>query len=348
MAVWPWSFSLQNFKSLSRIQRKEILVSLGEKPFREKQVFEWINKSATSFDEMTNLSVSLKEKLKEQFSFESLSIEKVQTSIDGTKKYLFKAPDGNYIESVFMKYEYGNSICVSTQVGCNMGCVFCASGIGGKIRNLKAWEILDQFLMAQKDAGESISHIVLMGMGEPFDNYEEVKEFINLIHDKDGINLSLRNITVSTCGVVPGILQFAKDFPQANLAISLHRATQEDRLKLMPIAKKYPLCELMDTVREYAAITNNRVTFEYALIDGENDSFSDAKKIKELLSGIGSHVNLIPLNKVEESGLKGSPKSSALAFSKALEKLGISSTIRRSLGPDIDAACGQLRKNYTC
>lgn len=348
MADLPWNYSLQNFKSLTRKERKEILVSLGEKSFREKQVFEWINKGASSFDEMTNLSIELREKLKADFTFESLSVEKVQTSVDGTKKYLLKAPDGNYIESVFMKYEYGNSICVSTQVGCNMGCVFCASGIGGKIRNLKAWEILDEFLVVQKDAGQPINHIVLMGMGEPFDNYEEVKEFISLIHDKDGINLSLRNITVSTCGVIPGIERFAKDFPQANLAISLHRATQEEREKLMPISKKYQLHELIKAVKDYQAVTGNRVTFEYALIDGENDRTEDAKKLKSLLSGIGSHINLIPLNKVEESGLKGSSKERALIFSKELEKLGISSTIRRSLGPDIDAACGQLRKNYTC
>lgn len=348
MADLPWSYSLQNFKSLTREERKNILVSLGEKAFREKQVFEWINRGVSSFDEMTNLSIDLRTKLKQSFSFDSLTIEKVQVSKDGTRKYLLKAPDGNYIESVFMQYEYGNSLCVSTQVGCNMGCVFCASGLGGKIRNLSAWEILDEFLIIQKDAQKPISHVVLMGMGEPFDNYTEVKQFLNLIHDKDGINLSLRNITLSTCGITPGILEFAKDFPQAGLAISLHRATNEEREKLMPITKKYPLPKLMETIREYVDITGNRITFEYALIDGENDGPQDAQQLKKLLLGLPCHINLIPLNKVIESGLNGSSKDTAKAFSKELENLGIPSTIRRSLGPDIDAACGQLRKNYTC
>lgn len=348
MADLPWSFSLQNFKALTREERKQALVDLGEKAFREKQFFEWIAKGAQSLDEMTNISKGLKEKISKSYSYESMEVAKVQTSKDGTKKYLLKAPDNEYVEAVFMKYEYGNSICVSTQVGCNMGCVFCASGIGGKRRNLYAWEMLDEFAVVQKDAGEPINHIVLMGMGEPFDNYEEVKKFITLLHDKDGINLSLRNITVSTCGVVPGIKQFAKDFPQANLAISLHRATQEKRLQLMPIAKKYQLDELMAAVKEYSEETKNRVTFEYVLIKGENDTEEDIKQLKTLLSGLRSHINLIPLNNVEESGMVGTSKENAKTFAQKLDKLGISCTVRRSLGPDISAACGQLRKNSTC
>jgi len=338
---------LQNFKYLTREQRKDILVYLGEKAFREKQVFEWINKGATSFDEMSNLSVSLRDRLSKEYSFESITVEKVQKSKDGTRKYLLKLTDGNFVEAVFMKYEYGNSLCISTQVGCNMGCKFCASTIGGKIRNLSSFEMLDEFIIVQKDAGEAISHIVLMGMGEPFDNYDEVKGFISLIHDKDGIGLSLRNITVSTCGIIPKIKEFAKDFPQANLAISLHRTSQEEREKLMPIAKKYRLDDLLKACKEYSEETKNRISFEYALIDGENDSISDAKALKKLLSGMMSHVNLIPLNKVEESGLSGSSKEKAKEFCESLTKLGIPSTVRRSLGPDIDAACGQLRKNST-
>lgn len=339
---------MQNFKYLTRKERKEILVSLGEKSFREKQVFEWICKGASSFDEMTNLSSSLKERLNASYSFDSIKVEKVQVSKDGTRKYLLRLTDDNFVEAVFMKYEYGNSLCISTQVGCNMGCVFCASTIGGKIRNLSSFEMLDEYIMVSKDANEPISHVVLMGMGEPFDNYEEVKGFINLIHDEDGINLSLRNITVSSCGIIPKIAEFAKDFPQVGLAISLHRSNQAARESLMPIAKKYKLDELIKACKDYSQETKNRITFEYALIDGENDRKEDAQELKKLLSGMMCHVNLIPLNKVIESGLEGSPRQKAKSFCEELTRLGISSTVRRSLGPDIDAACGQLRKNSTC
>lgn len=337
-----------NLKELTREERKNLLLSLGEKPFREKQIFEWICKGAESLDEMTNLSKELREKLSKEYSFESLKVELVQKSKDGTQKFLFKTPDGEFLESVFMQYEYGNSICVSTQIGCNMGCVFCASGIGGKIRNLKAFEMLDEFVMVQKYTGKTLNHIVLMGMGEPFDNYEEVKKFITLLHDTDGINLSLRNITVSSCGVIPGIEKYAEDFPQANLAISLHRANQKGREALMPISKKYPLEELIPAVKKYSEKTKNRVSFEYALIKGENDSDEDAKALSRLLSGMMSHVNLIPLNPVVENNFKGCSKKEAEEFAKKLESLGILATVRRTLGTDIDAACGQLRKNHTC
>lgn len=337
-----------NLKELTREERKNLLLSLGEKPFREKQIFEWICKGAESLDEMTNLSKELREKLAGVCSFESLKVELVQKSKDGTQKFLFKTPDGEFLESVFMQYEYGNSICVSTQIGCNMGCVFCASGIGGKVRNLKAFEMLDEFVMVQKYTGQTLNHIVLMGMGEPFDNYEEVKKFITLLHDKDGINLSLRNITLSSCGVIPGIEKYAEDFPQANLAISLHRANQKGREALMPISKKYPLEELIPAVKKYSEKTKNRVSFEYALIKGENDSDEDAKALSRLLSGMMSHVNLIPLNPVMENNFKGCSKKEAEEFAKKLESLGIPATVRRTLGTDIDAACGQLRKNHTC
>ncbi len=337
-----------NLKELTREERKNLLLSLGEKPFREKQIFEWICKGAESLDEMTNLSKDLREKLSKECTFESLKAELVQKSKDGTQKFLFKAPDGEFLESVFMQYEYGNSICVSTQIGCNMGCVFCASGIGGKVRNLKAFEMLDEFIMVRKYTAQSLNHIVLMGMGEPFDNYDEVKKFITLLHDKDGINLSLRNITVSSCGVIPGIKRYAEDFPQANLAISLHRANQKGREALMPISRKYPLKELIPAVKEYSEKTKNRVSFEYALIKGENDGDEDAVALSKLLSGMMSHINLIPLNPVTENDFKGCSKKEAEEFAKKLDSLGICATVRRTLGTDIDAACGQLRKNRTC
>ena len=333
-----------NIKQLNKKELEEILVSLGEKPFRAKQIREWILKGAMSFDEMTNLSKALKTKLSDVCVFESLAIEKEQISSDGTRKYLFKAPDGAYIESVFMKYEYGNSVCLSTQVGCNMGCRFCASTLRGKERDLKAWEMLDQFLMMKRATGEELSHIVLMGMGEPLDNYEEVKAFLTEIHDPSGINLSYRNITLSTCGIIPMIERFSDDFPQVNLAISLHASSQEERLKIMPIAKAYPLPALMDACRAYTEKTSRRISYEYTLIEDKNDSEQNAKDLADLLRGQLCHVNLIPLNPVAETGLSGTDRTKAKIFAEKLEKLGIPATVRRRNGADIDAACGQLRR----
>lgn len=345
MPTWDWNCSLQNFKELTREERTEVLLKLSERSFREKQLFEWISRGATSFDECTNLSKRLREKLSKHFTLDALKIVRIQTSKDDTRKYLLESSDGKRVEAVFMKYEYGNSICISTQVGCNMGCVFCASGRGGKIRNLKAWEMLDEFIVLRKDAGEPINHVVLMGMGEPLDNYEQVREFINQLHDPDGIGLSLRNITLSTCGLIPGIKLYQEDFPQANLAISLHCTEQAEREKLMPVAKKYPLPELMTACKEYSEKTKNRVSFEYALIAGENDGDKDAEKLAKLLYGIMSHVNLIPLNPIAESKMRGSSRRRANEFAQKLESFGIPATVRRQLGADIDAACGQLRKN---
>ena len=336
-----------NLKSYTREKRKEILKEIGQPAFREKQIFEWICKGALSFDEMTNLPKSLKESLSESYTFESIKVEDKQISKDGTCKYLLKLWDGNYVEAVFMKYEYGNSLCVSTQVGCNMGCVFCASGIGGKIRNLEAWEILDEYLICRRDSGEDINHIVLMGMGEPFDNYDNVAEFLKLIHDPEGVGLSYRNITVSTSGIIKKIGVFAKDFPQVNLAISLHAATQEEREKLMPVAKGNKLPDLINACKEYVSLTNRRITFEYALIAGQNDGIEDINNLKKLLSGMLCHVNLIPLNPVIENGMKGTARDAAISFAQRLEAKGIPATVRRSLGQDIDAACGQLRKKHT-
>ena len=338
---------LINFKSCSRQERKDILKSMGQPAFREKQIFEWICKAVLSFDEMSNLPKDLRNGLSEAYTFESASVELVQVSKDGTRKYLLKMTDGNFVEAVFMKYEYGNTLCISTQIGCNMGCVFCASGIGGKIRNLEGWEMLDEYLICRKDAGEDINHIVLMGMGEPFDNYENVAKFLRLIHDPEGVGLSYRNITVSTSGLIKGIRRFTEDFPQVNLAISLHAATQEERQQLMPVAKSNKLGDLIAACRETSEKTGRRITFEYALIAGKNDRNEDVKRLAALLKGMLCHVNLIPLNPVVENGMKGTGKEAAKLFAEKLEAAGIPATVRRSLGQDIDAACGQLRKKHT-
>ena len=335
---------MKNIKSLTTEELKSVLKGMGEAPYRAAQIREWILKGAESLDEMTNIPKSLREKLAGSYSFEGLKAVREQVSSDGTRKYLLLCPDGETAEAVFMKYEYGNTVCLSTQVGCNMGCSFCASTLGGKIRDLKAWEILDEFLAVRRAAGEDINHIVLMGMGEPFDNYEEVSRFLTEIHDPKGINLSWRNITLSSCGIVPYIYKFAEDFPQVNLAISLHAATQEERLRIMPVSKAYPLDELVKACNDYTSKTKRRISFEFALIDGVNDNEKTAKALANLLRGMLCHVNLIPLNPVEETGLKGSPRERAHIFASELEKLGIPTTVRRRLGADIDAACGQLRK----
>ena len=335
-----------DFKDLTRKERAEELAALGEKPYREKQIFRWICAGAESFTEMTDLPAALREKLAERCSFGRGRIELRRTSQDGTSKFLIEFPDGERAETVFMSYEYGNSLCVSTQVGCNMGCVFCASGIGGKVRDLKAWEMLDQYLLCAAATGKPINHIVLMGMGEPMDNYDQVAEFLRQIHDPAGVGLSYRNITVSSCGLIPRLKQFGQEFPQVNLAISLHASDQESREKLMPVAKVYKLDELSPFCRKHAEDTGRRVTFEYALIAGKNDTDADAKKLAAMLRVLNCHINLIPLNTVTESGLKSSGRPRALEFQSKLEALGIPCTVRRQLGADIDAACGQLRKNH--
>jgi len=337
---------LENFKTLTREERKEALVSMGEKAFREKQIFSWLSKGM-ELDEMSNVSNSIKNKILDNYSFDSVKVELVQTSKDGTKKYLLKLPDDNYVETVFMKYDYGNTLCISTQVGCNMGCSFCASTIGGKIRDLYAWEIFEEYTVCRRDCGEDISHIVLMGMGEPFDNYKNVSEFLHMIHDEEGVGLSYRNITVSSSGLIPKIRQFTEDFPQVNLAISLHNPVQEEREKIMPVAKGNKMPELMAACKEYTEKTGRRISFEYTLIEGQNDRDEDVINLSKLLHGMLCHVNLIPLNSVRENGMKGTSRDSAKKFSEKLEKRGIPATVRRSLGQDIDAACGQLRKKMS-
>lgn len=326
--------------------------------FRAKQIFSWIyggiakdgsfRNGVQSFDEMNNLPKDLREKLSQQAELTALEVLRMQVSkLDGTRKFLFRLADGNAIESVFMKYKFGNSICVSSQAGCRMGCRFCASTIGGLKRNLTPGEIVGQILAAQRQTGERISHVVVMGTGEPFDNYDNLAAFIRIINDPNGLAIGMRNITVSTCGLVPKIARFAEDFPQVNLAISLHAANDEMRSEIMPVNRTYPMDVLLTACREYAEKTSRRITFEYTLVKGVNDSMEHAKMLASRLRGMLCHVNLIPLNKVEETGYDTTERGAVLKFQKTLNENGIPATIRRELGDDIDAACGQLRLSET-
>ena len=333
-----------NLRDLELHELERYLTELGEPKFRAKQIFGWIYKGKESFDEMSNLPESLKNKLAGVSYVGGVELEEVQVSkTDGTRKYLFKLEDGNCIESVFMKYKYGNSICVSSQAGCRMGCKFCASTIDGLARNLTAGEIIAQILYAEKDAAEDISHVVVMGTGEPFDNYDNLSKFIRIANHKDGMNLGMRNITVSTCGLVPMIAKFGEDFPQVNLAISLHGANDEVRESMMPVNKRYPLRELIKACKEYTDATHRRITFEYTLVHGVNDSQDAARQLCALLRGMLCHVNLIPLNEVRETGLTTVDRKKAVQFMRVLEEKNIPVSIRRELGGDIDGACGQLR-----
>ena len=317
---------------------------LGEKKFRAAQIFGWLAKGVTSFDDMKNIPASLRTALDERFYIGIPEAVRRQESKDGTVKCLFEFHDGTQVESVFMKYEYGNSICISSQSGCRMGCTFCASTMDGLDRSLTGGEMLAQVLAMRNITGEDIGHVVVMGMGEPFDNYEGLSGFIRLIHDKKGYDLGLRNITVSTCGLIPKIREFAVDFPQVNLAVSLHAPNQKLRERTMPVAKKYKYDDLMKACREYTELTGRRITFEYAVIDGVNDSAECAKELSARMKGWLSHVNLIPLNEVKGREYKTANGNSVAAFKKILESNGVAVTVRRTLGSDIDAACGQLRR----
>ena len=323
---------------------KTIALENGLPAFAGKQVAQWLyQKKVLDIEAMTNLSKAGRERLSERYEVGRRTWTDLQCSKDGTKKYLFALPDGNCIEGVLMRYHYGATLCISTQVGCNMGCSFCASTIGGRIRSLESWEMLEEVVVCVRESGEPINHIVLMGMGEPFDNYEAVAGFLRTVHDPQGLGLSYRNITLSTCGLVPGIRRFGEEFPQVNLAISLHASNQQAREKLMPVAKAYPLPELMRACRDHAEKTGRRVTFEFALIEGQNDTPQTAKELADLLRGMLCHVNLIPLNPVTETGMTGSSRKAAAHFRDMLESMGIPATVRRQLGADIDAACGQLK-----
>ncbi|HHU17019.1 MAG TPA: 23S rRNA (adenine(2503)-C(2))-methyltransferase RlmN [Clostridiales bacterium] len=324
--------------NLSIKELEQYLEQLGEKRYRARQIFSWIYKGVEKFDDMANLPKELRNKLDENAELKKLKVLNIQKSKkDGTRKYLFELRDGNSIESVFMKYKFGNTVCISSQAGCLMGCRFCASTINGLQRNLTAGEMSDQVISIERDTEEKISNIVVMGTGEPFNNYENLSKFLRNIHEKEGLNVGMRNITVSTCGLIKKMLEFAKDFPQVNLAVSLHAPNDTIRNKIMPINKRYPLEELLAASRTYVAKTGRRITFEYALVKGINDGEQNAKELAERLRGINCHVNLIPLNQVKETGLHGTERKESELFREVLERHGIQVTIRRELGS------GQLR-----
>lgn len=327
---------------------KKEMEHLGEKPFRAKQVYEWLHvKLADRFDEMTNLSVKLREKLAEEYDIFPVEMAECQQSkLDGTNKFLFRLHDGNMVESVLMRYKHGNSVCISSQAGCRMGCAFCASTIGGLKRNLSASEMLGQIYQIQKIIGERVSNIVIMGTGEPLDNYDNFLKFIHILTDEHGLNISQRNVTVSTCGIVPRILELAEEHLQITLALSLHGSTQEKRRKLMPVANKYELGEVLSACDTYFEKTGRRVTFEYSLVHQVNDTDEDARELSALLAPRNCHLNLIPVNPVKERSFQRPSRKSALNFKNKLEKSGINVTIRREMGSDIDGACGQLRRRY--
>ncbi len=334
-----------NILDFSYSELESEIVSIGEKKYRAKQIYGFLMKGINNFREMINLPNLLVEKLEEKYYIGIPIIRDIQISQnDGTRKYLLEFNDGANIESVFMKYKYGNSICISTQVGCKMGCRFCASTIGGLKRNLTKGDMLAQILAVEKESKERVNHIVLMGIGEPFDNYDNIKGFIKVINSREALNIGMRNITVSTCGIVPMIKIFAQDFPQVNLAISLHSPYNDKRNEIMPINRKYNLEELINACKDYTELTNRRITFEYTLVYDNNDSKEDANALAKLLKGMLCHVNLIPLNEVRETGLKKSNRKSVEQFKDILNGKGINATIRRELGSDIDAACGQLRQ----
>ena len=327
---------------------KEEMEALGEKPFRAKQVYEWLHvKLADDFDEMTNLSKALREKLKEEYVILPVKmLERQISQIDGTNKFLFQLYDGNVVESVLMRYKHGNSVCISSQAGCRMGCAFCASTIGGLQRNLSSSEMLGQIYQIQKITQERVSNVVVMGTGEPLDNYENFLNFVHLLTDEHGLNISQRNVTVSTCGIVPKILELAKEHLQITLALSLHGSTQEKRKRLMPVANKYELSDVLDACDYYFDKTGRRVTFEYSLVHGVNDTEEDARELTALLKPRNCHLNLIPVNPVRERDFVRPSRKNALNFKNKLEKSGINVTIRREMGSDIDGACGQLRRSY--
>ena len=337
-----------NIKSMTLAEIGAVLKELGQPGFRAKQVYSWLHKGVKSYDEMTNLPKTLRDLLAEKYPIHAPKVVRKQESQkDGTIKYLWQLADGNCVETVLMRYHYGNTVCISTEVGCAMGCAFCASTIGGLVRRLEPYEMLDEVLFTQVDSGLPVSHIVLMGIGEPLDNFDNVLRFLELVNSEEGMNISMRHISLSTCGLVPKIDALAEKKLQLSLAISLHGPNDEIRGRIMPVNKAYPIDVLLEACRRYYAATSRRIHFEYAMIDGVNDSEAHAKELLRRLKGLPAHINMIPLNHVEESPLKPSSRSAVVKFQKILEDGGITTTVRRTLGSDIDASCGQLRRKYS-
>ena len=336
---------MKNIFSMTKKDLEEYFISIGDKKFRATQIYEFLYKKRIfDVNNMNNIGKNIKEKLSNDFDFSFIKLKLKQEDKD-VKKYLFELSDGNLIESVLMYHDYGISICVSSQVGCNMGCAFCESGRLKKVRNLEAYEVVQQLLLIEEEANIRISHVVVMGIGEPFDNYNNIMDFIRIINEPKGIDIGARHITVSTCGIVPKIKEFAKDFNQVNLAISLHAPNDTIRNKIMPISKAYKLNELIDSIKEYIKLTNRRVTFEYIMLENINDSIECAKELANLIKNLNCYVNLIPYNETENIQFKRTKKMQILAFYDILKKNGINVTIRKEFGSDVDAACGQLRAN---
>ena len=338
----------KHLKSMTLPEINQVLKELGQPGFRAKQIFSWLYKGVRTYDEMTNLPQNLRTVLAEAYPIlPPQVVRKQESQKDGTIKYLWKLSDGNCVETVLMRYHYGNTVCISTEVGCRMGCAFCASTLGGLVRPLEPYEMVDQVLFTQVDSGLPISHIVLMGIGEPLDNFDNVMRFLELINDPEGMNISMRHISLSTCGLVPKIRELAKKKLQLTLSVSLHAPSDSVRNTIMPVNKAYPTEELLQACRDYYAETGRRISFEYAMIDGVNDREEDARLLLKRLKGLPAHMNLIPLNHVEESPLKPSTKKAVARFQQILEEGGVPATVRRTLGSDIDASCGQLRRKYT-
>ncbi len=321
--------------------------ALGEPKFRAKQVFAWLHRGAVSFEAMTNLSKPLRETLDSLYFINKPTVARKQISrLDGTIKYLWRLRDGNCVESVVMQYHHGNTVCISSEVGCPMGCKFCASTIGGLVRRLEPSELLDQVLFSQLDSGLAISNIVLMGIGEPLDNFDNVMRFLELVNSPDGMNIGMRHISLSTCGLVDKIEQLAERDLQLTLSVSLHSPDDESRSKIMPVNRRWPVDTLLSACRDYFAKTGRRISFEYTMISGVSDSPEQAQLLAKKLAGMGAHVNMIPLNNVTESGLHTSSRQAIRRFQTILEENGVTATLRRTLGSDIDASCGQLRRKY--
>ena len=334
---------LRNIYDLTRKEFEDYFVSIGDKKFRSVQLYEFLyKKRINNTSEMNNIGNNIKERLNNDFSFDMIKLI-VKQEDNLVKKYLFELTDGERIESVVMFHDYGISVCVSSQVGCNMSCAFCESGRLKKRRNLEAYEIVEQILLIEQDIGKRISHIVVMGIGEPFDNYDNVMRFVKIVNDNKGIDIGSRHITISTCGIVPGIYKFMNEEGQVNLAISLHAPNDEIRNKIMPISKRYKLEELMEAIKKYISVTNRRVTFEYIMLDNINDSNECAMELSKLLKGINCYVNLIPYNETENISFKRSKNSQIMKFYDILKKNSINVTIRKEFGSKVDAACGQLR-----